>query len=153
MLDTAKLIPDDFLASKADLIGVLVHFAESDRRRSGEHRRDRRLLETALSNVLLEAPTINPLLNPSPNPSPDRSPEPSPPPNASVDEPVSASRRDAEAKGGRPHRRGNQYCQCGHCKWCLDNARWDRIYSEKFADPSYYGHIVIRQNSTLAEAR
>jgi hypothetical protein len=29
-------------------------------------------------------------------------------------------------------------CQCGQCRGCLDNARWERIYNEKFADPNYY---------------
>ena len=29
-------------------------------------------------------------------------------------------------------------CACGHCSRCLDNARWERIFAEKFADPDYY---------------
>jgi hypothetical protein len=43
-----------------------------------------------------------------------------------------------------------KHCQCGCCKWCLDNVRWDRIYAEKFADPAYYGPVIIRHNSSLA---
>jgi hypothetical protein len=29
-------------------------------------------------------------------------------------------------------------CACGVCPSCLENARWERIFSEKFADPNYY---------------
>lgn len=29
-------------------------------------------------------------------------------------------------------------CRCGQCPQCLDNARWERIFAEKFADPDYY---------------
>jgi hypothetical protein len=29
-------------------------------------------------------------------------------------------------------------CKCGHCRVCLDNAKWERIFQEKFADPNYY---------------
>jgi hypothetical protein len=49
-----------------------------------------------------------------------------------------------------PQRR--QRCKCGRCAACLGNARWDRIYDEKFADPAYYEGIVVRHNSALAEA-
>jgi hypothetical protein len=31
-----------------------------------------------------------------------------------------------------------RHCQCGRCRGCLDNARWERIFAEKFADPNYY---------------
>jgi hypothetical protein len=41
-------------------------------------------------------------------------------------------------------------CSCGACKRCLDNARWERVFSEKFADPSYYGGVLVRHNSSLA---
>jgi hypothetical protein len=33
---------------------------------------------------------------------------------------------------------GRRRCHCGQCRGCLDNARWERIYNEKFADPNYY---------------
>jgi hypothetical protein len=48
--------------------------------------------------------------------------------------------------------RRREFCKCGHCRWCLDNARWDRIFHEKFADASYYGVRLPRHNSTLADA-
>ena len=40
-------------------------------------------------------------------------------------------------------------CRCGVCKGCLDNARWERIFAEKFADPTYYSGPVIRHESPL----
>ncbi|HLY18407.1 MAG TPA: hypothetical protein VKR61_14340 [Bryobacteraceae bacterium] len=49
--------------------------------------------------------------------------------------------------GSRP-----RVCRCGICSRCVDNARWDRIFNEKFADPSYYGQITVRHNSSLASA-
>jgi hypothetical protein len=29
-------------------------------------------------------------------------------------------------------------CHCGHCQKCVSDARWERIYREKFEDPAYY---------------
>jgi hypothetical protein len=29
-------------------------------------------------------------------------------------------------------------CRCGKCPVCVENARWERIFNEKFADPQYY---------------
>ena len=40
-------------------------------------------------------------------------------------------------------------CQCGKCPRCLDNARWERIYQEKFADPDYYTPRVPVCGSSL----
>jgi hypothetical protein len=40
-------------------------------------------------------------------------------------------------------------CRCGDCRRCLDNARWERIFTEKFADPAYYTRSVIRTASPL----
>jgi hypothetical protein len=40
-------------------------------------------------------------------------------------------------------------CRCGHCRLCLDNARWERIYAEKFADPTYYTRRVTHMASPL----
>jgi hypothetical protein len=49
--------------------------------------------------------------------------------------------------------RVRQRCRCGRCPICLDNARWERIFNEKFADPGYYRRLALRYNSTLAEPR
>jgi hypothetical protein len=40
-------------------------------------------------------------------------------------------------------------CQCGVCHGCQENARWDRIFREKFADPDYYKSIPIKFSSPL----
>jgi hypothetical protein len=42
-----------------------------------------------------------------------------------------------------------KYCQCGQCRQCLENARWERIFAEKFADPDYYTGPVVRSGSSL----
>jgi hypothetical protein len=49
----------------------------------------------------------------------------------------------------RTHPR-SRHCSCGACARCIDNARWNRIFNEKFADPSYYGGVSVRHNSSLA---
>ena len=41
-------------------------------------------------------------------------------------------------------------CACGVCRRCLDDARWERIFKERFADPGYYTGILVRHNSCLA---
>ncbi len=38
-------------------------------------------------------------------------------------------------------------CECGTCPRCMENARWERIYQEKFADPDYYSRLVVRGGS------
>lgn len=40
-------------------------------------------------------------------------------------------------------------CNCGICPTCVDNARWERIFQEKFADPNYYD-VPPRRGSSLA---
>lgn len=45
--------------------------------------------------------------------------------------------------GKRPAR-----CTCGVCYTCRDNDRWERIFQEKFADPTYYMRR-LRVDSTL----
>jgi hypothetical protein len=39
--------------------------------------------------------------------------------------------------------RRRQFCKCGKCKWCPENARWARIFNEKFANPAYYGRLGL----------
>jgi hypothetical protein len=152
MFNSANL-PGEFLASNEDLVSVLAHFADSSRRHSAQHRRDCEFADTALSALL---PTIS------------REGQLPPLPHAAApDPPVFAPQRTSSGKAGSVsgHRhtvevtegvsriRRRQYCQCGQCKWCLDNARWDRIFNEKFADPTYYGSVVVRHSSSLAELR
>jgi len=40
-------------------------------------------------------------------------------------------------------------CKCGLCGPCRDNARWDRIFNEKFADPDYYKATPVKFSSSL----
>ena len=52
------------------------------------------------------------------------------------------------ARSRRPYRRrpapgpvtarSPRRCACGVCPSCQDNARWERIFREKFEDPNYY---------------
>jgi hypothetical protein len=46
-----------------------------------------------------------------------------------------------------------QPCKCGECRNCKDNARWERIFNQKFADPTYYNSQQVRHNSSLAGLR
>jgi hypothetical protein len=42
-----------------------------------------------------------------------------------------------------------QRCQCGQCPSCEENARWEKIFNEKFADPDYYSRPAMRRRSSL----
>jgi hypothetical protein len=35
------------------------------------------------------------------------------------------------------------------CPTCEENARWERIFQTKFADPSYYTRPILRHDSPL----
>jgi len=41
-------------------------------------------------------------------------------------------------------------CHCGSCYTCQENARWDKIFNEKFADPNYYKPQPVRHTSSLS---
>jgi hypothetical protein len=45
--------------------------------------------------------------------------------------------------------RGKPRCKCGLCLKCVEEARWERIFQEKFADPDYYKPREPRQGSSL----
>jgi len=48
-------------------------------------------------------------------------------------------------------RRASGRCHCGECRNCQENARWERIFQEKFANSDYYHHdIRIRYASPLS---
>jgi hypothetical protein len=49
------------------------------------------------------------------------------------------------AAGRKQHR-----CHCGICKICVDNARWEKVFNEKFSDPDYYTDRPVRQGSSLS---
>jgi|HubBroStandDraft_1064217.scaffolds.fasta_scaffold14349_4 hypothetical protein len=87
------------------------------------------------------------------------------PPRVAMAAPASAQQRTGKAAGASARRilrgagdglsraRRRPLCKCGRCKWCLDNVRWNRIFDEKFADPSYYDRLPVRSSSTLTWAR
>lgn len=53
--------------------------------------------------------------------------------------------------GGRARTSPPRHCKCGTCYHCVENARWERIFVEKFADPDYYSRRGIRHASALFE--
>ena len=62
--------------------------------------------------------------------------------------PVPAGHHHGEKGVGRPAgNRRRMRCGCGQCRECLDNARWERIFAEKFADPDYYNRGLVRSSS------
>jgi len=126
----------DFLASTTDLISVFAHLANSSRGRSRQHRRDREFIQTALSSLRGEFATTNQL-----------APMAVAAPAAAGVSPPRRTLVGVKAKKGR------KYCRCGQCTWCLENARWDRIFNEKYADPTYYSGLMLKHSSTLAAAR
>jgi len=55
-----------------------------------------------------------------------------------------------QAQAAKP-RRASGRCRCGQCRNCQENARWERIFQEKFANSDYYHHdIRIRYASPLS---
>ncbi len=140
MDDSPNFNAEDFLASPAELVGLIARFADSSRKRSTQHRLDRELAREALAALLATMALTKPAM------SPPFAELPASPPVA--DDAMAPAKAAAPAVVTRIHRR--QYCQCGKCKWCLDNVRWARVFEEKFADPAYYGPIRVRHNSSLA---
>jgi hypothetical protein len=49
--------------------------------------------------------------------------------------------------------KGRRKCECGTCPRCLENARWERIFSEKFADAEYYKPRSVWGGSSLSWLR
>jgi hypothetical protein len=59
--------------------------------------------------------------------------------------PQAAPRTRLSARTARRRR-----CHCGGCFTCQENARWDKIFNEKFADPNYYKPQPVRHTSSLS---
>lgn len=55
----------------------------------------------------------------------------------------------AARTAGKAPKRGRSGCRCGRCARCADNARWERIFAEKFADPDYYSILNMCCSSPL----
>jgi hypothetical protein len=60
-----------------------------------------------------------------------------------------ARARSALDAAGAPRKDRRMRCRCGRCHQCLDNARWERIFEEKFADPDYYTKRGVQHCSPL----
>jgi hypothetical protein len=61
-----------------------------------------------------------------------------------------AANEPAEQNLHRGNRRSRRRCHCGRCHRCIENARWDRIFNEKFLDLDYYAGPRISYQSPLA---
>ena len=59
-------------------------------------------------------------------------------------------KRPVAMSSAHPRTRAAGRCACRQCKVCQDNARWDRVFNEKFVDPDYYLPRHITQGSSLA---
>ena len=73
---------------------------------------------------------------------------------ASIAEQVRGSRRRAPAESSLKPVRAHKIQGCPRgctCRACCDNARWERIFQEKFADPSYYSNPTTRNGSSLSD--
>jgi hypothetical protein len=73
---------------------------------------------------------------------------------ASIGAPVRGSRHRnpvvVNQKPVRAHKSSRCLCGCT-CRMCTDNARWERIFQEKFADPTYYSDPTTRNGSSLSD--
>ena len=58
--------------------------------------------------------------------------------------PTARAPRQNSGARGRSRR-----CSCCKCRVCADNARWEAVFQQKFADPHYYSLREPRQGSSL----
>ena len=65
-------------------------------------------------------------------------------------DPALRVRRSAQDAAQRARRGRRARCKCSQCRQCLDDARWERIFAEKFADPNYYTRPITHTTSPLA---
>jgi hypothetical protein len=66
--------------------------------------------------------------------------------------PPAGARHPSKKKPAAPQFRrvkSRRRCTCGECPRCQEDARWERIFNEKFADPEYYAHRLPRGGSSL----
>ena len=52
---------------------------------------------------------------------------------------------------GKKHGNSRQACRCNQCAACIDDARWERIFQAKFADPFYYNRDQARNSSPIID--
>ena len=76
------------------------------------------------------------------------------PPASSADAPLRSQARGGGAPPKLmpklPRRLMTGRCPCGVCPKCLEDARWERIFQEKFADPDYYSVQRVSRGSSLS---
>ena len=73
---------------------------------------------------------------------------------ASIGQQVRGTRRRAPVEISLKPVRAHKVHGCPSgctCRTCCDNARWERIFQEKFADPGYYSNPTTRNGSSLSD--
>jgi|SRR5579862_1133345 len=142
--------PDTVLASNSDILGLLAQLSAPRKRRSSRDWNDAAFAHETVAGLFCRdvpagAPPTTPAVKSAiPAQTSTVMVERTAPPAA---QPAAKAARTAESVS---RVRRLRRCQCGACNRCLDNARWERIFNEKFADPTYYGPLKIRHNSSLA---
>jgi len=121
------------LATLCEVLSAYTTVCEGSRRERGPHAGDERLpWRGPIPGAAMECEPL---------------PEASQPPAPSARQPVAA----VPVKPATAVRRRRRSCRCGKCSSCKDNARWERIFQEKFADPEYYRQpLQIRYASPLS---
>lgn len=155
MIDLSTSFTENgFLASKDALAGLLAKLAPSSRQQMSR-RREAQLARQELCHRFPDVASRDRLdqVSPASRRQTGRASH-----GAPVNEIDKASAVERPSAGpltcvGQSRIRRYQPCRCGQCARCQDNARWNQIFDEKFADPEYYGRLHFRQNSTLAGAR
>src|SRR5579863_1830437 len=139
MTNSTPFQVEGFLASTADLVGLLAQFNAQPNRRSPRNRRDAQLAQDAYSHLFPGGEWPEHRLMPTAAPSTAAPAADGRLAVANKGPMAGHATITAEANNGVSRIRRQQRCQCGSCQRCLDNAKWDRIFNEKFADPGYYG--------------
>ncbi len=68
-----------------------------------------------------------------------------------VQGPAHKGHSSAPAKVPEGPRRGrSRSCACRTCARCLENAKWERIYTQRFEDPDYYKPRALKRGSSLS---
>lgn len=147
--ESAEIVSQNLLASTEDLRSALAHLVDPGKSHPNRHQHNQRLAHAALFKLLAN-------ISLGDQPRRGMSVKPAAAQKAAPQQAgtgIAANKHESSTDGRSSRLRRRPYCECGHCKWCVDNVRWDRIYNERFADPAYYGGIVVRHRSPLAEAR
>ena len=149
----ANTAGDGFLASPSVLASLLAGLAAPPQRHSARARQDTIVAKAALKELFTVPMSTSPQLDSPEPPAPIEGKTASAPlsrRNSENNEPKTPRKTGIVTKDDLFRVRRRQFCQCGVCKWCIDNDRWERIFKAKFVDPTYYSGVMVRHNSTLA---